>query len=222
MNTIDILSQIARQHHEIAAFHITSFPHQRQVQESLRPWGDREQRMFRQALDMKKSGVPFWNAVMLSSFDNSAYSPSLIGAALHHNPIDSLQEVSREQMLHFSAASLDASKRWAVNSRVRLRNGRIRHLPMIDFHIPATATNTAVVRQVCQCLSLGDGYILKSGVSYHFLGTTLVTRGELLRMLARALLFCPIIDGAWLSHQLLEESCSLRIDRKNGVDTEVV
>jgi hypothetical protein len=33
----------------------------------------------------------------------------------------------------------------------------------------------------------------------------------LLTMLAKALLFAPIIDRAWVAHQMIERACGLRI-----------
>lgn len=103
-----------------------------------------------------------------------------------------------------------------------MADGSVCHIPMIDFHIPASETNLRVVCDVCEALGLNNGYLLESGVSYHFVGANPVSEEELMRILIDALLFCPIVDGAWICHQLKERSCSLRIDKKNGIETRVI
>lgn len=104
---------------------------------------------------------------------------------------------------------------------VMMTDGTTRHIPMIDFHIPSSSSNLHVVEDVCDALGMKQGYIVDSGASFHFIGDRLLTQEELMRLLIDALLFCPIVDGVWISHQLRERSCSLRIDRKNGVETHV-
>jgi hypothetical protein len=116
----------------------------------------------------------------------------------------------------------DNDKRWAVNSKVQMTDGTEKHIPMIDFHIAASSRNLPVVLDVCDVLGLRKGFLFESGASYHYIGLDPVAEDDLMNILIDALLFCPIVDGAWISHQLKEKSCSLRIDRKNGLDTKVV
>ena len=63
---------------------------------------------------------------------------------------------------------------------------------------------------------------LASGESYHFISSAIMSWNELYIVLCKALRFCPIIDRAWISHQLEEQSCSLRINKKNGIMPIVV
>lgn len=223
MNTLDVLSDIAKTYRDISQFSLINFPQQRLVQNWLQPWGELEKAHFNYALSMqKKTGLPFWNSIMLYAFNNVDYSPALLKSALHHNPIDVLVQVDRQDMENGFLLSLEDNKRWAVNSKVIMTDGSSRHIPMIDFHIPASDNNIFVVHDVCQALGLTKGFLLMSGVSYHFIGINLITEEELMSLLVNALLFCPIVDGAWISHQLRERSCSLRIDKKNGCYTKVV
>lgn len=223
MNTLEVLSQIAKLHPEIDQFSLIPFPQQRLVQNWLKPWSEKEQKHFGDAIDMQKNlGLPFWNAIMLNAFSHKEYSSSLLKSALHHNSIDEVLVVDRKEIERgFSLDKVD-SRRWAVNSKVFLKDGSVRHIPMIDFHIPVSDNNLNVVMDVCDVLGLTNGYLLISGVSYHYIGKQLLTEEELMLILINALFFCPIVDGAWISHQLREKSCSLRIDRKNGVETKVV
>jgi hypothetical protein len=51
------------------------------------------------------------------------------------------------------------------------------------------------------------------GWSQYYGDAMLDDRG-LTRFLARCLLFAPVIDRAWVGHQLLESACALRISAK--------
>ena len=93
---------------------------------------------------------------------------------------------------------------------------------MLDFHIPISDINLNIVENICNLLELKSGYILNSGESYHFISSTIVTWEDLYLTLSKALRFCPILDRTWISHQLEEKSCSLRVDRKNGVEPMMV
>lgn len=221
MNTLKVLKRIAEIHEDISHFSLIAFPQQRLVQNWLKPWGKKEDTVFMRALQMKNDlGIPFWNGIMLNSFNNEDYSSTLLKSALHHNPIKHIFYVERKEMI--SGLEYDNDRRWAVNSKVRMVDGSERHIPMIDFHIAANSKNQKVVLDVCEALGLRNGYLLESGASYHYIGVDFITEDDLMNILIDALLFCPVVDGAWISHQLKERSCSLRIDKKNGIETKVV
>ena len=93
---------------------------------------------------------------------------------------------------------------------------------MLDFHIPVSECNLRIVKDVLFELNVVSGYLLNSGESYHFIGDYSINEESLLDFLANALFFAPIIDRAWIGHQILERSCSLRIDKKHGVYPEVI
>ena len=224
MNTIDILSAIAGQHPDIQAFSFITFPRQTYVQDAIREWGGHEERMFQFAMEMRERyALPFWNGIMLSTFGRPDYSPQLLQAALHHNPITRTIRIEAQAVKEKRIEEhLEAGERHAVNSEVCMADGTLRHLPMFDFHIPVANENVAVVKDVCHIMGLPEGYLLNSGASYHYIGNGTVTTEALERLLISALHFCPIIDGAWLCHQLQEHSCSLRIDRKNGQEATLI
>ena len=64
----------------------------------------------------------------------------------------------------------------------------------------------------CKVLILGPRYILNNGESYHFISLRIVTWANLHQILSKALRFCPILDRAWINHQLEEGFCFLRVE----------
>ena len=219
MNTLDILNIIGNENKEIEAFSFHTFPSQKLIQEQLPEWGDIEQKHFERAMEVRdKLRLPFWDAIMVTAFNNPNYSLSILNAALRHNHARSLFQVRTEDILYNPLLS-NNSERIAVCSSVLMKDKRTRHIPMLDFHIPVSELNLSIVEDVCKILKLGPGYILNSGESYHFISSGTVSWADLYLILSKALRFCPILDRAWISRQLEEGFCSLRVDRKNNVET---
>ena len=220
MNTIDILLEISKIEPNIKAYSFHLYNKQSLVQERISDWKASEQKIFDSAMRFKKQYcLPFWDGIMLSSFNQSCHSDSFLEAALHHNSIDNLKFIDTTEICELFQLK---QQRIAVNSQVKMIDGSIRHLPMLDFHIPVSDNHIPIIYKVCKCLELPDGYILNSGESYHYIGITPIEWETLYIILCKALLYSPIIDKAWISHQLIEKSCSLRIGQKNGIDTQVV
>lgn len=53
--------------------------------------------------------------------------------------------------------------------------------------------------------------MLETDRSYHFYGAELQTVSEQTAFLARALFYSPIVDRAWIAHQLIDKRSNLRI-----------
>lgn len=222
MNTLDILDIIKENNKDIETFSFHSFPNQTLVQRQVVEWGILEQKHFDMAMKVRKElHLPFWDAIMVTAFNNPNYSNQILEAALHHNYHQSIFYIKREDLQEFIALH-NYQERTAICSSVIMKNKQTRHIPMLDFHIPICDTNLEIVEHVCKILNLGSGYILNSGESYHFISLHILSWDELYCILSRALRFCPIIDRAWISHQLEEKSCSLRISKKNGITPTVV
>jgi hypothetical protein len=220
MNTLDVLAIIEGNNKEIDSFSFHSFPQQKLVQEQVVEWGELDQKHFDLAMDVRNElHLPFWDAVMVTAFNNPSYSQQILRAALHHNHPQSVFFIKSKDI---QSLLLNCKERIAVCSSVVMKNKQIKHIPMLDFHIPVCDVNLKIVECVCRILNLGAGYILNSGESYHFISSSVVSWDELYSILSKALRFCPIIDRAWISHQLEEKSCSLRVDKKNGVEPIVV
>lgn len=215
MTTIDLLPLIAEHNDSVLAFTFHSYPPQTLIQDRIAEWGKKEQNMFDFAMKMRnKYHVPFWDGIMLSTFENQDVSEKVMFQTLLHNRKHDLRSLRVDDLEKLILLPLDCM---ALSSVVELVGGSIGHLPMLDFHIPVSESNLRVVEMVCRLLKLNAGWIIESGESYHFIGMHPVDWKNVQQMLCRAIMFSPIVDRAWVSHQLLEQSCSLRIGRKHGL-----
>ena len=222
MNTLHVLNIIAEKNNDIKAFTFHSFPKQEFIQKQILDWGCCEEEHFKLAMQVRDElHLPFWDSVMVTSFNNPNYSKSILKIALRHNHPQSMIYINTEEIQH-SPLLYDSNEPIAVCSSVLMRDMHVKHIPMLDFHIPISDYNLKIVENICEILELGAGYILNSGESYHFIGLRIVAWEELYLILSRALRFCPIIDRAWISHQLEENSCSLRVCRKNSIEPIVI
>jgi hypothetical protein len=71
------------------------------------------------------------------------------------------------------------------SSRVRLHTGEEQHLPLLDFHCPASDQNKDLAALAAELIDTGGGFLLQSGDSYHFYGKQLLDGRALVRFLAR-------------------------------------
>lgn len=221
MNTLEVLNIIRKNNENIGSFSFHTFPSQILVQDQVLEWNIKDQNHFDKAIIIRNEfKLPFWNSIMVSSFNNANYSINILQATLRHNHINSLFYVKADEILH-SQLLHNCNERIAVCSSVLMKDKEVNHIPMLDFHIPVSDINLNIVENVCILLNLNPGFILNSGESYHFISLNVVLWEDLYMILSKALRFSPIIDGAWISHQFEEKSCSLRIDKKNGIETIV-
>ena len=167
----------------------------------------------------RRFDLPAWYAVILLVLGSDEIPAGILEAAAFHQSIsDSLQPIDS------SALKLDRIRRLAQQiptdrmltfcSKVKLRNGVIRHIPMMDFHCPVSDHSLAVVSKTAAMFGIGPGFVLQTEKSYHFYGTQLVSETELVRFLSQALLFSPIVDQAWIAHQLIDMCCALQISSR--------
>jgi hypothetical protein len=168
-----------------------------------------------------ETDMPFWDALLLSSFRAKSPPTGLLNASSFHNPsAQGITLLDRSDInvhrLRELGQDLAPHRILAVSSEVELNDGSLRHIPLLDFHCPSSPRHLALVRAVLLQLNAGDGFLLESGKSYHFYGVGLLTQDELFHFLGRALLFSPIVDRAWIAHQLIESRCALRISARGG------
>ena len=159
--------------------------------------------------------LPFWDSLLLYVSTHTMKVQGVLKRATLHNPQDMdsvpmLQDDCTETRLREIIEVLSVGRILAISSKISTKQGDVLHLPMLDFHYPASPDNDSLVKDIIMEIGVG-GYIAKSGRSYHFYGRTLVDEQSLITILAKSLLFCPIIDRAWIAHQLLERACGLRI-----------
>lgn len=166
--------------------------------------------------------LPFWDSTLVACFDRDERVGPLLDQALRHNPPP--QVTWRVTAVNCTAERLTAllsddgarGHMVALLSAVATTTGEQRHLSMLDFHCPRSPANERLALDAVHALQPGPGYLIASGESYHFIGAALIPDADLPRRLARALLLSPIVDRAWIAHQLLEGRCALRISPKPG------
>ena len=166
-----------------------------------------------------RTNLPFWDSVFVSSFASDTAIDGIFEAASFHNTsaagVERLpvgENTAGRLRMHWGVSP--ARDYLAVLSTVECADGTRAHIPLLDFHIPPSDHGLDVVRSALKHAKAGNGYILMSGKSYHFYGDDLLDERALLRLLGRCLLFAPVIDRAWVAHQILELSCALRISPK--------
>lgn len=220
MDTIDLVDELIRNNQDVDLFTFSKYPMQTLVQgrAGLRK-ADEEH--INNAIDIRnKLRLPFWDALMLSIFDKDDVSEALISSALNHNPNVKIIR-TREMGEVRSFIDLNKQDNISLNSEVFFKNQIVKHLFMLDFHIYPSKNNLSIVCQVLDALAL-HGYILNSGESYHFVSDSFFDKEQLIDLLAKSLLFSPIVDRAWIAHQILERSCSLRVGVKHNITPTLI
>ena len=161
--------------------------------------------------------LPFWDAVMLSAFNEPTAPRGLLDATLYHRTFRGSEiRVGRSDAIAGGIQRIvtaAAGRAWvAALSEVALVDGSCAHLPFLDLHCPKGGRTGLLARAMLDRIFGSGGYALLEGErSYHAWGLTLVRDDALVSLLARALLFSPIIDRAFVAHQLMERRCALRI-----------
>lgn len=186
------------------------------------PIHDDENLLFSKAILIRAAiGIPFWDATMAALTSSEAPPLTVLDAALFHRSLRDIEmRVGREDVLNGILARMtrkhaqDAQEgSLSLLSEVVTTAGTRQHIPMLDFHCPPGGAQLSLVCGVVERVLGPPAIVLVSGASYHAVGLRLVDEDVLLRQLATALLFAPIVDRAWVAHQLLERRCALRFSR---------
>lgn len=221
MESYEVIELIGRKRKEIDSFYF--FPLQKQwlLQDRI-VLEEKDIVHIEKALMIREDlKLPFWDCVMLSTFDNPGFSEKILDATLCHRDCENLIEIKNDETLRQHLLQL-REQGYAWNSLVKLKNGIRKHIPMLDFHIPVSDNNLNVVKSILKKLGFAECMVLNSGESYHAISTTYVDEEKLMNTLQRTLFFSPIVDRLWVAHQMLNKSCSLRIGKKHGLIPEVV
>ena len=223
LTTVEVIQKIVKENSSIQWINIHSYPDGPQLQERVK-FNRIEEFHYSNALKLRKSyNVPFWDALMLSFYNKKEFSVEILENVLNSHSKKGLQLVSRNDILHNKLLNLACSdENYAINSKVIVEENRIKHFLLLDFHIPENDKNQKVVEAILRILKVKSGFLLKSGKSYHFFGTELISTSTLTKFLGKCLFFTPIIDKTWIAHQLIERSCSIRFTRKNNLFPTVI
>lgn len=223
MDLACVISEITLKNPSISEITLKEFPPRGVLQDRLilEPY---EKITINNALRVRSDHkFPFWDSLLSTYMDGSSYSSRLLSEVLYHNKfvkkivINKLEFESIAQVL-----AENEHRSLALSSKVKTVGNKYMHIPMLDFHIPIIGTFPKIILEIIGLLGQKKGVFLESGESYHYYGTELMTYKELLKFLGKALRFSPIIDRAWISHQIEEKSCALRVGLKNGILPKIV
>ena len=171
----------------------------------------------------RKYGLSFWDAYFIAAQEHQADIEVVFCAALLHDKASSrLQRVQSKDAssLRQVEREMNPKQMLAFSSIVELRNGEMRHIPMLDFHCAASASGLRLAISALRALTEERrGLLLESGKSYHYYGFQLLTDKELATFLARAILLGHIVDRRWIAHQMIERACALRIGSGHGYES---
>ena len=216
MTTIDIIKHIGNNHKDICYFYFYPLNQQVLLQERIK-MTDKVKVHYEKALCIReKYRLPFWDSIMLTMFDNESFSSEIFQAALLHINNEKLYKLPNDEKLDLNLKKLQ-SDNWGWNSVVELFDGTKKQIVLLDFHIPVSSINTEIVRQTLLHLQLGNGYVMNSGESYHYIHNHYLSEDDFKNILIKSLFFSPIIDRLWVAHQLLNGSATLRIGEKHGI-----
>ncbi|WP_374948156.1 hypothetical protein [Mucilaginibacter sp.] len=213
INCLDIIHQLAKLHSNIEEFSFNSHHAYKLLQERIDTEGELKS-SYTKALTIRETySFPFWDSFNVSLFHTKLEDLSFLREVKFHNKIKKTYSITRATVANFLVDQQAVDMYLTFCSKVTFADGKIKHFPLLDFHIPVSAANENICIGVLKALKL-KGFLLDSGKSYHFYGKELLEQEELISLLATALLFAPIIDRAWVAHQLIERKCSLRISKK--------
>ncbi len=178
---------------------------------------------FDKAIELRKNtGLPFWDSLLLilPQFPDAF---RFLDTALTHISLKgqgfslSVAEVRRGGLERACAKYLSAvGPSLTLLSQVVRTDGSLGHLPMVDFHARKSRDNQHIVEAVAQKLFPHGSILMDSGESYHAYGRQLIPCEDFERFIGTALLYAPIIDRAYLAHQLIEGECALRLTPGGG------
>jgi hypothetical protein len=215
-STISVITYILKRNPHVKSVLISEFPLNRVLQERI-AIDETIATILDQSLKIrKKYNLPFWESLSLSMFDKDFQKDELFKEILFHNGSIKKKAINRSDIEDLKdIVDKESSSMFTINSLVRCEENKKMHIPMIDFHIPMSKNNLEITKEVILSMNQ-SGFILESGKSYHFFGNNLLTNSELEKFLYHVLLFSPITDKNWIAHQLIEKSCNLRFNKKNG------
>lgn len=160
----------------------------------------------------------FWEYALRSAIDSDSATREYLlrGALRHTSGTDGIDWLTTGEFVGLLRGGRydDLPERTIVSLTSPVRTQRSGenhwHLPMLDLGARISDEGEQSVVQSLEALQL-RGLIFASGRSYHFYGSQPYRETELWRLLGRAQLLSPIVDARWISHQLIDGRCGLRI-----------
>jgi len=141
-------------------------------------------------------------------------SKFLAQAAVHDNEADQEEHFPRTALgPEFWKGLFELPKDFvlAASSQVKLKDGSLAHLPMVDFKCAPTQPNIELAKEAFAKIGQTDGVLLNSGNSFHYYGQTLMNEKEWRDFLGHCLLLSDFIDTRYVGHALINNECRLRL-----------
>lgn len=214
-NVLEFLYDLARTNHQIEFLQFANLNFAPSIEKRF-ALSSEDQAIVTEGLQLRSSlHLPFWDGVMLSASRTNVVPEGVLRAATFHQtlPRELLRipaaSVTLAGLKTLSSTASKSGKLLVLTSLVADADGE-RHLRFLDFHCAYSDSATALVSAVISLLGC-HGTLLSSGKSYHFYGDALLDGNGLRKFLGHALLFEPIVDRAWIAHQLIEGCCALRV-----------
>jgi hypothetical protein len=207
LGPIDVIRAIAQRNPSLGEYSTRRISPAPMFQQRI-PEG-RHQDLVARALELKaQTGLSFMDAVNVALMQGAPFDDAVLQGVLFQNREDSIMWHSIDAPPPVLLSNESAMT--ALTSKVRLRSGEVRHLAMMDFHVPATNAALPLVIEIGTLIG-GQGWILESGRSYHYYSARIMSFAEMCEFLGMALLFAPVTDRAWIAHQLVDGVCCLRV-----------
>jgi hypothetical protein len=211
LNPLDVVRELLRKNSDIVAIS-TRRVHQAPLFQERLPNGVGTN-VISKALEIRKStGLSFMDGLNLALIQLGVDDEAIVANIAFQNANEERTWTPSEAILSngFDRTPSDSPLAMHVlSSAVRLSDGSIKHLALMDFHIPASPVAQRLVRNVCRHLGRG-GWLLESGRSYHYYDESILSVQNMYSFLGRGLMFAPITDRGWIAHQIVDGECCLR------------
>lgn len=215
MDNLNYLNTFILRNSSISIFRVFKFTFKNKFQDIHKTLTEDEQEVIIKIMNYKElRQISFWEAALDLISDGMNISNRMLEHVVFHNENNFYEDFNKQGFVEFIKTDIGSDV--ALNSKVVLNNGKVMHIPMLDFKLTSVPENLSIIENILKVLKQ-KGMILNSGKSYHFIGYTLITENELINLLSKFILIHPISDKAWAAHQIIERSASLRISKKYGV-----
>lgn len=135
---------------------------------------------------------------------------ALLKLKLFHSDKEEIVFMKREdfseEAMYSIISRIDSRFCLCLDSNVKTAKGQY-HIPMADFR---RYVSLKLIREIFERLEI-PGIIFKSGRSYHFWGTKIVSETDFRIFLGKMLITTPLVDERYIGHRMIDGYCSLRI-----------
>jgi hypothetical protein len=182
--------------------------------------------------DIRKStGVPFWDVLLALAMRDGELDSQIALSALLHDPRQKADTFPLSPPEFIASkistilSSISGEHGLVACSQVKMTNGEVGHIPMMDFRCPPCDSNAAAIGMLLRATGQMQGVLVESGKSYHLYGTSVLTPNAWIKFMSMCLLFAPVSDARYIAHRLADGECRLKIaslDRSVPLITHVI